>query len=285
MTASGRAAPAPDPRDADDRALLEDCARAAGEIARRHFGAGPRVWDKGDGQGPVTEADLEIDAYLRTRLLAARPDYGWLSEETADDPVRLSRARVFVVDPIDGTRAFIDGASGFTHALAVVETGRPVAAAVHMPLRDRTWTATAGGGARLNGDAIRATGRATLDGATVLAARPSFDARHWRAGPPPLTRTFRSSLAYRLSLVGQGRFDAMMTLRDCWEWDIAAGALICTEAGAVVTDRAGAPLRFNNPHPKVPGVVAATPAVQAGIRAALAPDTTAPTVHPTVPNR
>ena len=113
-----------------DLALLRDAAKAAGEIATKHFRKDPEAWDKGAGQGPVTEADIEVDTMLREELTAARPDYGWLSEETADNATRLDRERVFVVDPIDGTRAFMDGKTGFSHALAVVEQGVPVAAVV-----------------------------------------------------------------------------------------------------------------------------------------------------------
>ena len=240
---------------ADDRRLLEDAARAAGAVARRWFGADPRVWQKGDA-GPVTEADLEIDALLRARLTAARPDYGWLSEESTDDPARLARRRVFVVDPIDGTRAFVAGQPDFTHALAVVEDGAPVAAAILQPMRDRLWSAHRGGGAARDGVPVAPTA-ARLPGASVLAAKPALRPEAWPGGPPEVTRTFRSSLAYRMALVAEGRFDAMLTLRPCWEWDIAAGALICLEAGAAVTDRRGGPLRFNNATPQVDGVVAA----------------------------
>ena len=252
-------------RDRADRDLLVDAAREAGRIARRHRLRGVEPVEKPDGQGPVTAADLEIDAMLRARLLAARPGYGWLSEESADDPARLGAARVFVIDPIDGTRAFADGQGDYTHALAVVERGVPVAAAIHQPERDRMWAAARGAGATRDGAPLAPTGRAGLDGATVLANRASFDARHWRLGPPPVRRTFRSSLAYRMALVAEGRFDAMVTLRASWEWDIAAGALLCLEAGAAATDRDGRALRFNNPHPQVGGALAATPAVHAAL--------------------
>ena len=251
--------------DADDRDLLADAAVEAGRIARRHRAAGVTPVEKPGGEGPVTEADLEIDAMLRARLLAARPGYGWLSEETTDDPSRLGARRVFVVDPIDGTRAYAAGQPDFTHALAVVEDGAPVAAAIHQPMRGRSWAAARGRGATLDGLPIAPSGRSEVEGASLLSAKASFDARHWRAGPPPVRRTFRSSLAYRLALVAQGRYDAMIMLRACWEWDIAAGALICVEAGARVTDRDGRGLRFNNPHPQVGGVLAGTPGVHAAL--------------------
>ncbi|SDY32359.1 myo-inositol-1(or 4)-monophosphatase [Jannaschia faecimaris] len=244
-----------------DLALLRDAALAAGQIARRHFGNGPETWDKGDGQGPVTEADLEIDAMLKTDLCAARPDHGWMSEETADGPDRLSRDKVFIIDPIDGTRAFIDGSKSFSHSLAIVESGTPVAAAIHLPMLDLTYLAARGQGATLNGLPIAPTGRDDLKDATVLGAKSNFADERWKGGCPPVQRTFRSSLAYRLALVAEGRFDAMITLRMAWEWDIAAGALIVSEAGGRIANRWGEALLFNNPHPQLDGVVAGTPVV------------------------
>jgi len=262
--------PARDP--ASDLALLTDAARAAGTIALRHFGAGPTSWDKGGGQGPVTEADLEIDAMLRARLTAARPDYGWLSEESAPAPGRLSAPAMFVVDPIDGTRAFIDGQHGFAHALAVVREGRAVAAVVHLPLMGLTYTAARGAGAWRNGVALGGARREGLGGATLLASRAALAPAHWPGGVPPVTRHFRTSLAWRLALVGEGAFDAMLTLRDTWHWDIAAASLIAAEAGACVTDRAGRPLSFDTEDPRSAGVVAAGAALHAALLARLRTD-------------
>jgi len=252
-----------------DLALLLDAAEAAGRIAERHFGRAPETWQKARGQGPVTEADIEIDRMLRHELLAARPDYGWLSEESEDSAERLQRERVFIVDPIDGTRAFINGQTGFSHSLAVAENGVVVAAAVVLPLRSLVFRAERGNGARLNGAPLAASSRAELEGAQVLAAGPQLSPDLWPGGVPPVERHFQTSLAYRLCLVAEGAFDAMLTLRDAWEWDIAAGALICQEAGAVVTDRGGATLNFNNPVPQRPGVLAAGAAVHAGLMAHL----------------
>lgn len=256
---------------ATDLALLVDAARAAGAIALTFFGNDPDVVDKPAGAGPVTEADIAVDRMLHETLGSARPDYGWLSEETEDSGARLHTARQFVIDPIDGTRAFIEGSRDWAHSLAVVEDGHVVAAAVYLPVRHLMFAATRGGGATVNDTRTLAT-TAELDGATILGAKPNFLGEHWQNGVvPPIRRAFRSSLAYRLCLVAQGRFDGMMTLRPSWEWDIAAGALIAAEAGAIVTDPAGQPLRFNNPMPQVPGVLAAGPVVHAGLSARLEP--------------
>lgn len=254
-------------RDLD---LLTEAAEAAGKIARKHFRRDPEVWHKDAGAGPVTEADLEINTMLEAELRAARPDYGWLSEESADDPARLTHNRVIIVDPIDGTRAFIEGSKHFATALAIVEDGIPIAAAIHMPMKKRMFTAARGMGAFLNGKPISASDIADIDGARVLAARPNLKPEFWN-DLPPITRHFRSSLAFRLALVAQGKFDGMLTLRPSWEWDIAAGDLIVREAGGLATDRTGGALRFNNPHPQVNGVIAAPAPVHKGVMSRIKP--------------
>jgi len=238
----------------------------------RHFGRGFDSWDKDDGSGPVTEADLEIDAMLRERLCAARPGYGWLSEESDGDTARLAAERVFIVDPIDGTRAFIAGEQGFSVALAVAEAGRIVAAAVHLPARCETFAAALGHGATKDGGAIRVSACETIEHATVLAARWQMRAENWPGGEPPLDRHFRSSLAWRFCLVAEGRFDTMITFRDSFEWDIAAGALIAAEAGATVTDGLGRDMAFNSQQGMQAGVVAAPPALHAQIMRYRMPD-------------
>lgn len=254
-----------------DLTLLLEAAIAAGEIARRYFKSTQQVWDKGGGQGPVTEADLAIDKMLKEFLLGARPDYGWLSEETEDGTARLAAECVFIIDPIDGTRAFVAGETTFSHSLAIAKNGEVTQAVVFLPMRDQMYQARVGGGAYLNGTRISQSGRAQIDGATVLAATPQFGAELWPGGVPPVERHFRSSLAYRMALVAEGAFDAMLTLRDAWEWDIAAGDLLCREAGATVTDQHGRALEFNSQTPQCPGVLAASPGVHAGLMAHLHP--------------
>jgi myo-inositol-1(or 4)-monophosphatase len=252
-----------------DLQLLLDAAGHAAEIAMRHWRRDPKVWEKGV-DGPVSEADIEVDAWLRDHLCAARPGYGWLSEETPDDPTQRRAPRVFIVDPIDGTRAYIGGESTWAHSLAVVEDGHPVAAVVHLPVRRKTYAAALGQGATLNGDPVRTSDRAEVAGSTFLAARISFETQHWKGPVPQVDRAFRPSLAYRLALVGEGRFDGMLTLRPTWEWDVAAGALIATEGGATVTDRHGRPLAFNNPDPRLDGVLAAGPMLHAAVHTRMA---------------
>lgn len=244
-----------------DLALLTDAARAAGEIALRFWKRLPTVWDKGDGAGPVTEADIAVNDMLSARLTAARPDYGWLSEESPDTTRRLQSERVFIIDPIDGTRAFIAGEEIFAHSLAVAERGRVIAAVVYLPVPDLLYTATDQGPALCDGRLIGASTRETEQGAAMLVTNPTLQPALWPGGVPDLRRSFRASLAYRLCLVAEGRYDGMITLRDAWEWDIAAGALIAERAGARVTDRNDQAISFNAPDPRAAGVLAAAPGV------------------------
>ncbi len=217
--------------------------------------------EKPDGAGPVTEADLAVDAMLRAELMAARPDYGWLSEESEDGPARLTARRVFIIDPIDGTRAFVAGQKAWSHALAIAEEGRLVAGVVHLPMLGKTYAAARGHGARRNGAVISASTRPAVEGARVLANAGQMDPGFWPGGVPAVERMFRPSIAYRLCLVADGTADAMVTFRETWEWDLAAGALIAAEAGAVISDARGGPVTYNRPHPGVGGVLAAGPAV------------------------
>jgi len=256
---------------AHDLTLLIDCARKAGEIATSFSGKTAKRWDKPDDAGPVTEADLAVNAMLHDTLMSARPDYGWLSEESDDGPERLGRSHVFIIDPIDGTRSFIEGSDTWSHSLAIARDGRITAAVVFLPMLDRLYAASLNGGATLNNRKIMASGVQTLSEATVLATKPVMDAHHWKAGDPVFKRAHRPSLAYRLGLVGQGRYDAMVTLRKSWEWDIAAGALIVAEAGGLCTDRKGAPLLFNNADPRLDGVLAGGASIHADLLSSLAP--------------
>ncbi|MEL6607558.1 MAG: 3'(2'),5'-bisphosphate nucleotidase CysQ [Pseudomonadota bacterium] len=248
-----------DPADAADLELLIRAARQAGDVACGFFRSDPTVWDKGGDAGPVTEADLAVNTRLDAELRGARPDYGWLSEETEDGSARLQTQRVFIIDPIDGTRAFIEGADHWAHSLAVVDDGVVVAGVVYLPVLDRLFAAVRGGGATCNGDAIAVSGRADLDSGQVLSNKANFRPEYWREGPPPVDRKFRSSLAYRLALVAEGQFDAMLTLRATWEWDVAAGSLIVTEAGGQACTASGDAPVFNRPSAALPGLIAGTP--------------------------
>lgn len=255
----------------DDLALLCDAVQEAGEIAMRHWRNRPRSWDKPGDAGPVTEADLAVNALLDARLRAARPDYGWLSEESTDDPARLGATRCFIVDPIDGTRSFIAGEDTFAVVAGIAEHGQMRAGAIWLPALNRLYSAHRDGPARYNGAEIHVSTTSDPDGATMLTTAPNMIESRWPGGVPKVRRAFRPSLAYRLCLVAEGRHDSMLTFRQTWEWDIAAGALIAERAGALVTDGHGDPLPFNAPDPRVPGIIAAPPALHAALIARLEP--------------
>jgi len=243
---------------ATDLTLLTKAAQKSGEIAAGYFGQSPEVWEKAEDAGPVTAADLAVNTMLVDTLQSARPDYGWLSEETEDTTDRLDTEAQFVIDPIDGTRAFIAGTKDWAHSLAVVRGGQVTAAAVYLPMRDLMFTAALGEGAFLNGSPITARPNADFADATILTHKANCNKKYWKDGYFPQCKiAFRSSLAYRLCLVAQGRFDAMITLRPTWEWDVAAGSLILSEAGGTATTQTGAAVRFNNPHPQLNGLIGA----------------------------
>ena len=248
------------PDDIRDRDLLIASVREAGSIARKYFGGRYKSWSKSHGN-PVTEADIEIDAFLKAALLAARPQYGWLSEESADNPARLKRERTFVVDPIDGTHGFLKGRPQFTIVACVVTGGRPVAAAIYNPISEEMFSAAAGHGSHMNGARLSVTGKSELEHSRLFAGRDIIQDRKWPTPWPPLTVESRSSIAYRMALVAKGEFDAMISLTDKSDWDVAAGDLIVAEAGGRVTSRDGVTMRYNQERPVQKGVISAGPAL------------------------
>ena len=244
----------------DDLALILETAREAGDLARRLKGEGLKVWSK-TGGSPVTNADIAVDELLKARLEAARPDYGWLSEETADDPARLAKSRLFVVDPIDGTAAFLKDRPWWSVSIAVVEDGRPIAGVVFAPELDETFAATVGGGASLNGAVIKASATDAVENCRMLGDAPMFKHPAWREPWPPMTIETRNSIAYRMCLVADGRFDAALALSGKSEWDLVAADLICAEAGATSTDHKGRSYAYNQPNSRLPSLVCAAPAL------------------------
>ena len=245
-----------------DLELLKKAAHKASDIAKAFANGAVRSWEKDHGAGPVTEADIAVNQMLSSFLRSERPDYGWLSEESEDNMSRLSAERCFVIDPIDGTRSFIKGEDTWAHSFAITKRGEPVTAVVFLPMLGYLYCAEKGEGATLNAKAIFVSKAKSLSGSNILAARPAEDVRFWKNGMVPrFNRFHRPSLAYRLSLVAEGRYDGMITFRDSWEWDICAGALITSEAGAVVSDTLGDPLTFNKRRPIAKGVISAAPFV------------------------
>ena len=211
-------------------------------------------WDKVPGE-LVCELDLELDALLRERLYAIDPEAGWLSEETADSAERLLVPRVWVVDPIDGTRDFVRGRRGWAVSVALVEGGRSIVGVLDAPARNEHWAAAVGEGATLNGAAIHASDRADLSGARVPAdILPRPDSDLVMVEKP-------NSIALRMAMVANGDADLLAAMRWGHEWDIAAAALIAEEAGATVTDALGRTLRFNSTKGEMFGVLACAPGI------------------------
>lgn len=236
--------------------LMREAAREGARLALSYWGRPIERQRKADGSA-VTEADHAVDAVLAARLRGARPGYGWLSEESADHRSRLGAGRVWVVDPIDGTRAFIQGLDDWTVAVALIEDGVPVLAAVINPVRDETYEARAGEGAVLNGRKLRASEQSTLEGAKLVVPDSLLKTSRWRRPWPPVKRVWANSILYRMALVASAAADAAFALTPKWEWDVAAGALLVQEAGGLITDPDGLPLRFNSVEAKVPGFLAA----------------------------
>jgi myo-inositol-1(or 4)-monophosphatase len=245
-----------------DRALIEEAVRKAGDIARGYFGGEFKQWDKGKGQ-PVTEADLAVDKYLREALTGARPDYGWLSEETIDTPARRGKELVFVVDPIDGTIAFMKGRPHFTICVALVRGDRPVIGIVYNPVLEEFYAASEGEGATLNGQAIHVSSREELKGCRMLADRTLLTHPAWNEPPstpwPPMEIESRNSVAYRMALVASGAFDAMIALSAKRDWDMAAADLIVREAGGIMTTHDGQIPRYNGEQAIQPSAICAGP--------------------------
>ena len=238
-----------------DLDLLDAAAREAGDLALRYFGRDPQSWTKGL-TSIVSEADFAVDRLLADRLTSARPDYGWLSEETADNEARLQCRRVWIVDPLDGTKEFIQGIPEFCVAVALVEEGHPVLGVTYNPItREMFWSAR-GMGCHLNTEAVRVTRTRVLRRANVLASRSETARGEWEVFHGRLKVSPTGSVAYKLALVAAGKGDATFTRSPKSEWDIASGAALLAEAGGTMTDIHGTMIRFNQRRVKVAGMIA-----------------------------
>ncbi|MGB0919922.1 MAG: 3'(2'),5'-bisphosphate nucleotidase CysQ [Alphaproteobacteria bacterium] len=249
----------PDPSAELD--LLITTARTAGALALQYYGKAQDQWQK-DDNSPVSEADLAVDAHLKKTLLSARPDYGWLSEETEDNPERLTKPRVFVVDPIDGTRAFLKNDPHWGVSLALVENGHPIVAAFYNPALEELFIAEKDQGAFLNNTAISPSVQPTIEGARVLGHEGLYRHPSWPTKwPDELHIENRNSIAYTICLVAAGHFDGTVSLSGKSDWDLAAADLIMREAGGCLTTHRGAPYLYNTENTRHPNVVAAGPAL------------------------
>lgn len=236
--------------DRNTDALAEPLAaimREAGALALRTFKSQSlKTWTK-DASSPVSEADIAVDRFLHERLVSLTPG-AWLSEEAVDDPARMSSDRVWIVDPIDGTRAYIAGLADWTISVALAERGRPVVAALFAPVTEELFLATAGAGARLNGRTISASPGDALEKARFAGPQRYLD---WITGIETNVVAVPKihSLALRLARVAQGAVDAAFTAGNSHDWDLAAADLLVHEAGGALTDFAGKPLVYNSSRP------------------------------------
>lgn len=251
----------------EDLALIKKAVLAAGKIARDAFEANDaEVWDKDKGH-LVTDADIAVNDYLLKTLCGARPGYGWLSEETKDDHSRHACPRTFVVDPIDGTRAFIDRTPNFAVSVAVIQDGQSIAGVVYNPLKDEMFEAFLGGGAMLNNTPIKAPDAETIENIRMVGYARKFRRLNW----PEMNCRVVNSMAYRMVLVACGQADATVAFTPKSDWDVAAAQLIATEAGAIVTNLHGVAPSYDGETTSGLGVICAGKTLHALLLARITP--------------
>ena len=235
-----------------DADLLFSAVQDAGALGLTLFRQNVRNWSKPDGSA-VTEADLEIDRFLKQRLHDPRPDYGWLSEETADTPDRLSRQRLWIVDPIDGTNSFVNGGDGWCIGAALIENGRPLLAALYQPVAEQFYCAALGHGAYCNHLPIK-----PHDGEAIMGASLVGTGRSLKALPGVVASASPNiPLLLRLAHVASGKADIALSIGYRNDWDLAAGDLLVHEAGGIASQLDGSKMLYNQPNPKQNGMLAA----------------------------
>lgn len=235
---------------ANDLALMLEASRKAADIAMSFFRKDPDVWFKNEGRSPVSEADVAIDRALRDMLVGARPGYGWLSEEAEDSEHRLSHSSVFVVDPIDGTRAYVAGRPDWCVSIGLVEDGVAVAGVLAAPAREEIWLGVRGGGASLNGQRL-ASSSANEDEARLRVVLPDAVVRAMHGGADAGLEAVPGgpSLALRLAGLARGEVDGVYVRPQSNEWDLAAADVLLSETGNALVDRGGARLKYNSRDP------------------------------------
>ena len=236
-------------------AAAKEAAHRAGEVILSYYRSHYEVQSKGV-DNPVTTADLAANRVLHETLLGAFPEAGWLSEESADNAARLQHDYVWIIDPIDGTKEFIQGIDEFVVVVAFVVQQQVTVAVTYNPVRQELLYACRGQGAFCNDQPIHVSSTAHLPGALVLASRSETGRGEWERFRDILTVRPMGSVAYKLAQVAQGLCDMTFSLVPKNEWDICAGTLLVTEAGGQVTDLQGQPFRFNQPETLRAGLIA-----------------------------
>lgn len=247
-----------------ERTVAIEAVHAAGAVVRGWYEGTYTVREKAHNS-PVTEADLEANQRIHAIIRTAFPDDGWLSEETRDSPERLGKPRVWIVDPLDGTREFINGIPEFCVCIGLVEEGIPVLGVEYNPIREELFVGARGSGVTLNGTSVHVSPQHNLAAARLLASRSETDRGEWDEFQAELTVELTGSVAYKLALIAAGRGDATFSLTPKNEWDVCAGAALIAEAGGRVSDRYGQPLRFNQRDTHLPGIIACNAALYAPI--------------------
>ena len=247
----------------DDEYLVKHVTLEAGRIALGYFQRDCEQWNKSPNN-PVSEADLAVDDFLRTTLMQNRTGYGWLSEETMDRPERLSRGRLWIVDPIDGTRAFLHDRNDWCISVALVQNRRPVLAALYAPVKNAFYFARAGCGATKNDMPIHVTKTDNLANSRMMGMPDAFKNTDLWPDPWPESMYCErvNSIALRMAQVADGQFDCCVTLRPKNDWDLAAADLIVEEAGGFVTTGYGETLKYNHEKPMHKHIVTTSPALQ-----------------------
>lgn len=239
-------------------AAAKDAAYAAGRVLMSYYTSRYEILQKAEDH-PVTTADLEANAVLHDRLLAAFPEAGWLSEESRDNPERLEKDWIWVVDPLDGTKEFIEGIDEFAVSIALVRGHEPVLAVTYNPAADIRVHCVRDGGTFANESPVRLAQRTTLEGARTLASRSETKRGLFEPFEQLLDVRPTGSVAYKLAQVASGESDITFSLAPKSEWDICAGVMLAQESGATVTDLEGKPFLFNQRDTLRNGVIAASP--------------------------
>ena len=250
----------PDSSIEKDKKIALDAVKEAGLIALKFYKKDFKSWNKGP-DNPVTEADYKINNLLQSKLCTHRKDYGWLSEESTDDLTRLTKRAVWVVDPIDGTKAFINRKPEFTICIALVVDSLPIIGIVYNPATEELYEAVRDQGSKLNGKVINVSNCNNLNQASLLASSTSFKNFNFKTSNKSTKFTFVNSIAYRIALVASGKYDATVTLSQKSDWDIAAAILIAQEAGGISSYSDGSLAVFNNKDTLHPNLIVANSAL------------------------
>jgi len=251
---------------ADEAKLVRQVTEEAGRIALSYFARDIHTWDKSPNN-PVSEADIAVDTFLRTTLMQNRTGYGWLSEETEDQPERLRCGRLWIVDPIDGTRSFLRGGENWGISVALVQDKKTIVAAFYAPVKNAFYFAERGRGVTKNGLNISVSSQTDLAQARMMGDPSAFKSKKFWPKPWPATMHCEqaNSIALRICQIADGQFDCCVTLRPKNDWDVAAADLILEEAGGLLTTGTGKRLVFNREKPLHDHIVATCPSLTAPV--------------------